>query len=306
MTAPVPDTPPATRPPGGASRRRVAARVGVMFVSLLVSVELALAWVPHWIAWRFEAPATGDAAALILLGDSVTFGFGVRAGEGWGARLPAALAERGFASVKVQNLAQAATGTQNAVATVSDRGTDGATYLAMTGHNDFVRWNNVINTHQAVAQGGLPAAAVPWIPRVFRLGWYVLEGRSVQATLDPASVAAFHTSVRRLLEAVQHRGGRLVLLTYAVPGPPGPNPPTDPVAMAVVRDGQLAINRLLRTEAAAAHIPLIDVEAAVPASATWSSAEYLDVIHPTAATHARIADAVATAIVAEGIVPAPP
>lgn len=278
-----------------------------MLVSLFVSAELALALIPRWVSWRFRAPDPGDVGTseLALLGDSVTFGFGVPPADGWGARLPDALDRLGIPGVRVFNLAQPATGIRSAVAAVSDRGPDGATFLAMIGHNDFVRWNNVLNTHQPVAQGGLPTGLVPWTPRVFRLGWYLLEGQSPEASLDPGARAEFHTSLLRLIDAVDRRGGHLALLTYAVPGPPGPDAPVDPSAMQVVHDGQIAINRLIRTEAAAQRLPVIDVEGAVAPSASWSNREFLDVIHPTSATHQRIADAVAKGIIDEAILRPP-
>lgn len=290
--------------------RRNAARAALAALSFFFAAEIALAAVPHWVAWRQRgAPMGGTAAGatIVLLGDSVTAGFGVRPGEGWGSLLGAELGKAGMPDVEVENRAFSGSSVAQ-MADATERGPQGATFLAMVGHNDFVRWTDIVNTRQPMTRGGLPEGALRWVPRLARVGWYAATGHAAQARLDAASVALFRRQMGRLGALVAEQRGHLVLLTYVVPGVPGEKAKEAkeaPEVLSVVRDGQHAINRLLRTMAAEAHLTLIDTEAAVPVSAEWSPTEFLDSIHPTRATHGLIAAVVASAVVDRGLI-APP
>ncbi|MDP2307060.1 MAG: SGNH/GDSL hydrolase family protein [Pseudomonadota bacterium] len=299
--------PPVAGPLGLSARLLGLARAALAAASFFLAAEIALALVPRWVVRRHQGapvPLGTSSPVVVLLGDSITAGYGVRRGGGWGSRLDDALVARGISGVYIENRAASATSIADQVEMVSGARRN-ATFLAMVGHNDFMRWKDLVNTHQPMFDGGLAERVLRWAPRLVRLGWYFVEDHSAEAALGAPDVTRFRAEMARLIAQVADRQGRLALLTYVVPGMPGlsgtPGAP-DPKAMVVVHQAQQAINQLLRSLAWEADLPLIDLEATVPVSAEWTPTEFVDVIHPSAATHARIAAAVATDLVDKGLV----
>ncbi len=288
------------------SRRRTLARAVLALVAFALAAELALALVPRYWSWRAHLADAGGAAAsgrVVVVGDSVSAGFGVYPGLGWPSQMVTVLQARGVEWVGLENRASPATTAASAASEIGSAPISGAALLVMIGHNDFVVWRNIVNQRQTIDRGLVPADLVPYLPRLLRLGWYAVAGDVASSALDDTTVAKFRRSMGQVLAAARRSGATPVLLTYAVPGEPTEQGPSGGVeAGRVVRETQMAVNQVIRTAAAEEDVLLVDVEREVPSSADWSSDEYLDVIHPTAATHRRIGEAVADALIEAGLV----
>jgi len=282
---------------------RVLGRIGLALVALLVAVELALAWAPQWIGRRYRVvPETGPRTSLlVVVGDSVAFGYGLPPGEGWGARLGPALSARGVATAVRVNAFPGADLTDTARQLVPCG--PGVLYLAMLGHNDFI-FNADLRRGTRTIDPEHPRRVVP--PpfdrlRTLRLAaWLLDRADGLGIAFDPDLQVRAHAGVTAFHEGVRRCGGSLVILTYVVPhaAPPG-HPEADHIAQATA--GQRRVNELLRVWAGEAGVPVVDLEHLVPVGPVWTEAEFIDAIHPSAAMHARITDALADQLVERGL-----
>ena len=260
----------------------------------LLLVEGLLALLPA-LHGRPTPPARGD--FLLCLGDSVTAGVGLGVGQSWPERLEEHL--------DVPVLRHAVPGAKIAFAAEEGVGLleevpEEATplVLVMLGHNDEVRFEpgagNRLRKHRFEELGD-PTSG--WRgPRLLRLlRWASTEGAVERAGADWLR-AACDTHLPPLSEAVEARGGEVVLLTSLVPGAPDALEPEAAALVEEVRSGQAVVNASIRHAAREHQVGLVDLEALVPVGAEWNTEQWLDHIHPSERLTPAMAEAVAEAL----------
>jgi lysophospholipase L1-like esterase len=289
------------------SRARKLLYSAVTTALFLLLLEGVLALLP--LAYRTEPaslpPSTQISGTIVCVGDSVTAGVGVPSGQAWPDHLGLSLQRHGISLLRE---ALPGAGIDFArttpLARIEAMADDAApTVLVMLGHNDLVRWAPGSRhrfarfVREADPEAGSPGGeAARWQgPRVWRAArwaWLVASGSGPQ--VDPIEQQALTRHMVEaftpLRDAAEARGGRLVLLTYLVPGQPPEA--LDAQAQAVVaasREAQLLVNRAIRATATELGVPVIDLETAGIVGAVWSPAGFVDHIHPSAKSSARAA-----------------
>ena len=122
--------------------------------------------------------------------------------------------------------------------------------------------------------------------------------------LSDRKQVAFTNNLTALKQRVEDRGGRVYLMTYALPGsPPDDMPDHRRSVIAATRSGQAEINAALREIAGTVGVDVLDIEAALPMQDPWTAAEMLDHIHLTALSSTALADEVRRLLVADGLLP---
>lgn len=277
------------------SRARKLGYATLVFAVFLVLLEGALTALPAVLS-RAGAVGGEGAGLIVCLGDSVTFGHGLRPDAAWPARLHQRVAGR-TPDVRVINrgrggLSLGALRPERALGEPELR--DGLV-LVMLGHNDFLGWTG--EQKNPFGNAAEPASSSPgWSPRLLRVGaWmlYLLDHEPPEDKLGPQTEPMVRQRLADLDRVVRARHGRLVVLTYPVPGAPPASMPEDRAsAVSASRDAQIAGNQILRDATRAQSLPLIDLERALPIPEVWDAAWFLDDIHLTAAG----SDAVAAAV----------
>lgn len=239
-------------------RRRLGLLLLGMLV-LLVGTELALRAVPRLLTSQ-RGVVHGDGARKVrFVGDSVTYGFGVASTEAFPALLAA-----GTEDVQVEVLArpgmQLGTGLDVLEQALRDDG--GGLTVVLLGHNDVTRFGAV-----DVRQGELR------LLRVARWALTAARGERVEGQAVTADfVQAQLTRARTLTEQAD---SALVVATYAI----------GPTASEDIAAAQRAYHELLREQASALGLGLVDLEARVPGT----EAMLFDAIHLTPEGHRAVA-----------------
>lgn len=285
------------------SRKLLYTTVTTAFFLLLL--EGALAMLPAAFTAR-RAPADAPLSptgTVLCVGDSVTAGVGVPAGQAWPDHLGRSLLRHDIA---LQREALPGAGVDFAAGAPLQRLSlmpdDAApTVLVMLGHNDMVRWAPGARwTFQAIQNdGGVPTAggeAARWrglrLVRAARWMWLVAAGSGPQVSeVDAEALSARMVSVYTpLRDAAAARRGQLVLLTYLVPGVPPEGLREDAAAvLRSARAAQLTVNRAIRAAGDALGVEVIDLAEAVEVEEVWRQSAFVDHIHPSAKSSARAA-----------------
>lgn len=276
-----------------------------MAVSTLVALEVGLAFAPRWLAWRYRvAPGVVSATTVVVIGDSVPFGYGLPPGQGWGAKLGAALAAVGSTTAAVRMNAHPGADLNDAERQVFPCGA-GVVYVSMLGHNNFIFHDDLVRGTRVIdTSRPRPVAPAPFDRlRVVRLAlWAWDRAGGLGVDFEEGLRTRAEAGYRDLAARVRQCGGTLVTLTYVVPGPPPADAPqADHLAQATA--GQRRVNEHLRSYAAREGDALVDLEYLVPVAPTWTPDEFLDAVHPTAALQERIAASLAEQLVGRGLAP---
>lgn len=272
-----------------------------VFLGLL---EAGLGLLPGLLlAARQGAPLAEGERELRCLGDSVTYGHGVRRDDTWPAALQRWLVEAGQASpgrgwrvvnrgsggLKIDALTRRELPLLQAM-----KPEDRPLVLLLIGHNDLLAWGGQPGLPPSgIRPGEPPAARAPRLLRVLRWALHQREA-PVSALQDlDAALPPFEEAVAQLAQATEAAGGRLVMMTYLIPGPaPDGTSAEFTTALANSREHQQRINALIRAAAARLALPLIDLERDLPAPARWDPTWFLDDIHPTPTGYQAMAAAI--------------
>ncbi len=294
---------------------------GVLFGLFLLLLEVGLSLYPKVaVHLRNETLVVGDARLLITaFGDSVTYGYGVQQGEDWPRQLQGRL---GFMDPPPALASMARPGA--GLATVVELGIPRlkpaepdlrSVVLLMVGHNDFLTWpetgvNPFSADMNAYENNPTPRAAEDSRPRLVRVAswaWNLAFSTPPEVQVERASLQWYTGELRAFHKAVQESGGHDYVLTYLVPGEPGPG--LDPAKAEVIRTtraAQLICNEAIRQSAAAVGMSLIDLERLVNVPSTWTPDWFTDHIHPSPLGHAAIAEVVHRTLADAGDLPAGP
>jgi len=269
---------------------------------LLLEVLLAVApWA--WLSARAPVPdlPVTDGSVILCVGDSVTAGVGVPVGQSWSEHLGLSMRRH---QVPVLREAVPGAGVDFAAGAPLDALAglgDGVapTVLVMLGHNDMVRWAPGARSqfNRLRNQGGaLGGEAARWQgPRLLRAARWVwlAASRSAPAVAqveEGALAGRMVATYAPLRDAAAARGGRLVLLTYLVPGaPPEGLDPSVAEIVSASRGAQRSVNRAIRTAGGELGVDVFDLERSVDTGEVWSLSAFVDHIHPTAESSARAA-----------------
>ena len=292
-------------------------------IIFLVGLELLLRLLPNVevYAQRGRPDETASDYALVILGDSVSFGFGLDRGEDYGSILALRSMENSGARVICHNLAvPGGTIEEEARAFETHDFRPGVKYvvLLMAGHNGFVKWQQLLRNNggsgRFLAEASSSGQSLsPWsalkrlkLVRALRWLWGALRDEGPRRDFSPEVMDSYKRQVDKIAERVRSIDGRFYMLTYLVPGDPSEAPiPADLRAnTAVIRDIQIDINRFIRQTSRDKGIPLIDIERLVDAPDAWDPRYFQDSIHPTAHAHRLIADAIHERLLSDGGLPA--
>jgi len=310
--------------------RRVLA-VTAWLVAVLLAAEGAVR-AAGWVLRRDRdlAPAPAGATVIYAIGDSFTYGQGVKPDEAWPRLLAARLrAELGDAAPTVRTLAEPGRSSSVAMLEVAKalKAGDARLLLIMTG------WN--ANDGDFAAFAAAHDRPVPWTARadlllshsrLYRVVKQALTLRSRTLVLDDVEVIPQTTqmqlydfrayqqiaraNLRRIAELCHAAGVPCELLTYPHQELP-PNPYTrteyyhalfgrtplseDDYLVHDRRPDEIAIDAIIREVGEREGIPVIDLQPGF-ASSRRRDLYQSDWHHPTAAGHAIIADTVYAAI----------
>lgn len=298
-----------------ARSRQVLKNLAFTAVTLLLAgviAEAALAaWAFGW-ARAHRGPDVRGAVTLVLIGDSVTAGFGVRPGESYPDHVLQLLRRKGQSSVGVVTRAELGARLEDVegwiraappVSTARER----RVAVLLMGHNNVVKWPaGMRNPFVAFGPGWGGAIEAPrWEPRVVRAARWMGLALRRDPPLDrvPPGVAdRYRDTARRLLATFGI--GNVFLATYAIPGEPPPRmDETLAGIIRVERDLQAQGNEVVRHTARELGAGLIDLERDLGTPSTWTRDWFQDGIHLTAPANRRVAEAILTRMVDEGILP---
>lgn len=272
---------------------------------LLGLVELSLRAVPAALLWSRrlpERPVSSGDTVILVLGDSVPFGYGVAAEHSWPAQLVAALQARGRTGLHVRNQATPGARSDTLLATLSSAldalpADASARVLVQVGHNDYTFYGGFRRTPQSER---VPIPHVmPWwwdlrVARVARWWGEALDQARWPESLDEDVQTRFIANLGQVVEQARSHDAEVLLLTYLVPGEAGAGlSPQEAIMINDLRRIQLEVNRLLRRAAVELDVPLLDLAWTIPGLPTYDPAWFLDGVHTTAGTNRAIADAVA-------------
>lgn len=298
--------------------KKILFSLGV-FVVFLGVLEGALATLPRlWVVGRTPVLDSAQAGQTLVLcaGDSVTFGQGLRMEVSYPGQLGARVAAAGLRNVKVFRYAEPASD----LGDVNERllpdlarlqGDPRLIVLLMIGHNDLNNWEGqavrgLFGSDVAGNQSTLetdPRRSRG--PRLFRIALWIRNAVDHDVPTLRASaedVSTFKGRIHTLAEAVAAHRGRLVLLTYVVPGAaPSDMPSNTAQVLEQTRDNQRAINQLLRDAGAERGLDVWDLERDIVVPVTWSAAWFQDNIHWTEATATLVSDYLWARLQAEGL-----
>lgn len=279
------------------SAPRRALYSGLVFALFLLVFEGVLALVPTLYGEDMEPP---DGDFVLCIGDSVTAGVGLGAGQSWPERLEERLSARG-----VPVLRRAVPGARipflsnEALESLEELPSDATpVVLVLLGHNDEVRIEPGAGTllrKNRFEQRGESTSG--WKgPRILRLvRWAGSDGSIERAGADWLREAwALH--LPPLVEAVEARGGEVLLLSYLVPGTPTVLSEDEAAVVDEVRSAQAVVNASIRHAARGQGLGLIDLEALIEVGDEWNSDQWIDHIHPDVPLTIEIAAAVESAI----------
>ena len=288
--------------------RRLALRLALIptvLLLLLLAVEGGLRAIPALILWSRRMPAEPVAAGdtvLIVMGDSVPYGFGLAAGQSWPAQLQIALHNRGRDDVHVRSSAQpgarADTLATTQMGVFKELPEDvSVQVIVQVGHNDYALFGGVSR---------LPTDTRMPIPEIMPWWWDLRVARAVRwfgdaldrdrppERLSETAKATYVEYIGKLKADLDTRGATLRIATYLVPGEATADlAPMDAIAINDKRAVQLEVNRLVRQTGQDLGVPVLDLAWSVPGLTSWDPAWFLDGIHPTAGANRVIADAVA-------------
>lgn len=318
-------TAPTSSLPGGSWRvKRLWAVSRLLLATALVLVlleGLLFAWSRALLAERRPDPALLSSAArpILCLGDSVTYGYPLRPDQAFPAVLARRLQEQGLTQFRVANLGLPGASTLDLWPMID---TELSSFspsvrplmLLMAGHNDIQE--ALKSTTRSATDDGQDAHAsltgLSYSPpfswhelRVVRVGRWVLERLApppLPAVLDPQVLKRLHLHLTGAITRIQAHHATPVLLTYAVPGhaPPGLTP-RQVEALEGMRSHQLQVNSMIRNVAQEQQVRLIDLERRVEVPGLWTSDAFVDVIHPSASTHEKIAAVIYRSLMVDGL-----
>lgn len=289
--------------PGPSLPRRLAYAAVLLAVALgLVEVALSAAWPLLDRRDPLPVPREALAGSVVCVGDSVTFGTGLRPEEAWPARLQGIL-DSGGGRVEVQNAGRPGRrAAELDIVTAGELGERGRfarslVVLVLLGHNDVIDWGVA-----PIRPGDVAPTAETYTPRLLRIvRWGVasLTERLPDVKDDPG----FATMYREKLAALAKHlpGDRVYVLTYPLPGPAGLDAPSAVrEVVARTRAAQGPANERTRGIAAELGLPLLDLDREVSRPEVWSAAWYQDGIHLTATGSEAVARVVAARLLADG------
>lgn len=271
----------------------------------LLAVEGALRAIPAILLWSHRMPVEEAAAGdtiLVAMGDSVPYGFGLKAGQSWPAQLQVALHNRGRDDVHVRSSAQPGARADTLATTqmwiFEDLPDDvHVEVIVQVGHNDYALWG-AVSRDENDARLAIPQD-MPWwwdlrVTRAAR--WFQEAARRDRPPehLSEKAKDIYVEYIEKLRDDLAKRGATLRLATYLVPGEATRDlSPMDAITINDKRQVQLEVNRLVRKTGEDLDIPVLDLAWSVPGLPSWDPAWFLDGIHPTAGANRVIADAVA-------------
>lgn len=286
----------------------------VVFASFLVLLEGALALLPRLLVDNDPASLAAETASTVVcVGDSVTAGVGIAQGQAWPDHLSLLLARHDITLLRAATPgAQISSGLADALALVSALPEDTRPIvLVMLGHNDALRWDpgarRGFERHRRTAEGGGGGDAASWQPRLVRImrwSWGALREQGPEVRDD--ALATLPARLAPLKAAVEGRGGQVVLLTYLVPGQPPDGLDSELASViSAARLAQAGVNAAIRRTAADEGVVLIDLESAVSVGARWDLTDFVDHIHLSPQSSARVADVVHRRLKRAGVLAAP-
>jgi len=286
----------------------------VVFAGFLLLLEGALALLPRLLVDNDAAElAAGAAGTVVCVGDSVTAGVGIPQGQAWPDHLSLLLARHDIALLRAATPgAQIGSGLADATALVSALPEDTRPIvLVMLGHNDALRWDpgarRGFERHRRAAEAGEGGPESAWQPRLVRIvrwGWGALQQQGPAVRDGALTTLSAHLDPLR--DAAEARGGQVVLLTYLVPGQPSAELDADLAeVISAARLAQAGVNAAIRRTAADEGLALIDIESAVAVGAVWDLADFVDHIHLSPQSSARVADVVHRRLKRAGALTAP-
>ena len=248
---------------------------------------------------------------IIVVGDSVAFGYGLEPGESWPSVLFEQLKEKKI-QVSVRNRAVSGNGTmemereRHTIEKVSKLNKR-PLVLVMMGHNDFIGhgWRSW------ASQGN--GTSVPSIntnpPRIYRIvRWMnkLLRSQSdgVVNWQNSEIENQVQKNIQKLSTYTEKMGGKMFLMTYLVPGKATEKlSPSNQESLEKARKYQIQGNKVLRKIAARSDIGLIDIEDTVDVPPEWDSSWWIDHIHPRQIGHVQIATSTRKHLSAFGEIP---
>lgn len=244
--------------------------------------------------------------AIITLGDSVTYGYGLKPTESWPSQLERKLQSKG-AHVSVINRAvsgmDSTEAVQREVKTIQDIANRGTrpVVLVMLGHNDLAgpgwrQWS------APTAETAQKESTTP--PRLWRIFRWATTNKTTSTWSNPQKESVLKENILHLEQEVQRIGGRVYLLTYLLPGTAESSNPMHIEDIALSRSLQGRGNDIIRTLCSTnTSLGLIDIEMSVIAPMEWDATWFQDHIHPTALASEEIAISVQRHLVSYGEFP---
>ena len=244
--------------------------------------------------------------AIITLGDSVTYGYGLKTTESWPSQLEASLHTKG-AQVSVINRAvsgmDSTEAVQREIRTIEEIAAKGTrpVVLVMLGHNDLAgpgwrQWS--APTKESADQNTIAP------PRLWRIFRWATTNKTPSTWSNPQKESVLQENILRLEQEVQKVGGQIYLLTYLLPGTAEKSNPMHKDDIALSRALQGRGNDILRTLCSTHEsLRLIDIDSSVVAPTEWEATWFQDHIHPTAYASTEIAISVQRHLVSYGEFP---
>ena len=290
-------------------------KLGFSFLTtivFLVALELILSFVPSWMGARQEGTydhITSGGSALVALGDSVTFGYGVEAGESWPEQLYQQLGQRGT-DISVYNRAVSGMDSNEMLQrerhTLNKISSEGKRPIAlvMIGHNDLVsvgyrNWSVPESTDTAQ-----PLIQPPRLVRVFRWMLKHFEPTLKTGEVNQQAQMLLEKNLTSLNSLMQKLNGGMYILTYLIPGEA--NEDMAPEQKRLLEQGRLyqkQTNTVLRSISSKEGIPLIDLEFQVDVPPNWDASWFMDHVHPYSKGHTQIAQSVRKHLCSYGELP---